>query len=65
MVGPTPPPPVGVGWGWWGGGVVGWWGGGVVGWLGCGSELVEAWWVGLGLVQGWFAVGFGWVWGLG
>ena len=47
--------------GWWGGGVVGWWGGWVVGWLGCGSELVEAWWVGFGLVQGWFRVGLRWV----
>ena len=67
-----PPPPLwGVGWvvGWWGGGVVGWlggwvvgWlGGWVVGWLGCGSELVWAWWVCLGLVQGWFRVGLRWV----
>ena len=55
---PQPPPPRGGGVG---GGVVGWWGGWVAGWLGCGSELVWAWWVGSGLVQGWFRVGLRWV----
>ena len=44
---------------------VGWWGGWVVGWFGVGLGLVGWFRVGSGLVQGWLAVGFGWVWGLG
>ena len=52
-----PPPPCGV---------VGWWGGWVVGvWFGVGLGLVGWFRVGSGLVCGGFAVGFGWVWGLG
>ena len=43
--------------------MVGWLGGWV--WFGVGLGLVGWFRVGSGLVQGWFAVGFGWVWVLG